>query len=166
MNCIFLEEAIGTHAIVYKSKPGLQRAIEAYLREDQRGLKICHSNTDRDGSSMILQSSTRGLCLTATADLPEYRREAYLLAMEEMAFQLGGNVEAKYTVTAPQVIDLLPPLPYEFCQLWQKLGKPLEYHECIGQRTHRLVRSIGQCRSVFNQRFSASLEDHNAQDAN
>jgi hypothetical protein len=102
INAIYLEQAIDTDAVVYKSAAGCRRALEWYLRETP-DLKSTTTATVGDYDILLqsldaeLAGRLRDEIREELQKLPEYRRKPYLQMLEAIARKLGSSCTATYT---------------------------------------------------------------------
>jgi Protein of unknown function (DUF4238) len=120
INSIFLEQAIDTRAIVFKSENGLRRALEAYLGCSTPGFKVVTKQEEL--KSIVLCPTPDGVNISQ--GLHDDGREAYLRLLETAAGKVGSTVEAKYEMRNARLVELLPPFPRRFHDLYCALGKP------------------------------------------
>lgn len=114
INCVFLEEALYTDRILFKSQNAFVRALESYLKEDKPGFKNVVIRLEHNRSS-------------ADQDTwPETRREGYLRALERVIANLGSTVKAKYTVAEPNIIEIFTHSDLRFLEGWTKLGMDMK----------------------------------------
>ncbi|KAK5447975.1 hypothetical protein LTS15_009474 [Exophiala xenobiotica] len=119
INSIFIEEAILTNTIVYKSSSALRKALESYLGIQKKGFKIAVEKP-REGGPEIWRADHNGVKKMDVA--PEYERQSYLGMLERIAWNLGSDCTAKFTLSTPRSIVIMPPLPPTFGPRYKKLG--------------------------------------------
>ncbi|KAK5052707.1 hypothetical protein LTR84_002573 [Exophiala bonariae] len=119
INSILIEEAVLTDMILYKSSSALRRALESYLGAEKPGFKIAIEKPREEGPE-ILRVDYCGIKKMDGA--PEYERQAYLGMLERIARSLGSDCTAKFTLSTPQSIVVVPPLPPGFSARYKKLG--------------------------------------------
>lgn len=116
INIMFLEEAIFSDTIVYKSSAGVQRALEAYLETDQPGFKLVLDPDRIDGFDDVVGSQHFGA-------VPEMHREAYLTMLHRIAKALGSTCGLALIRKPLNSITGLSCLPADFQKRYRKLGK-------------------------------------------
>ena len=119
---IFLEEAMQTETIIYKSEAGLRKAIDSYLETDQPGFKIVTERPPKDGPE-ILYTDHNGTISSWSTDIPTTLRRPYLEMLERVARQLGSDSHAQYTVQTPRSFTIMPPMSDKFAAKYKQLGK-------------------------------------------
>ena len=96
INQIFLEEALGTTKLVYKSSIGLRLALEYYLASDDPGFKQMIQKMHAEFPDHVPRFN---------GDAFDTRREEnrlpYIRMLENAAKTLGSTVTAKYTMIKP-----------------------------------------------------------------
>jgi hypothetical protein len=120
INSLFLEGAILTNAIVYKSSSALRKALESYLGMEEQGFKIAIEKPQGERHE-IWRADHNGVKKMGVT--PEYELQAYLGMLERIARSLGSDCTAKFTPRTPRSIMIMPPLPPTFITRYQKLGK-------------------------------------------
>lgn len=118
INTIFLENALGTVAIVYKSSGAFRTAIEHYLAEEEPGFKLAvRCRTGSENSIFCQEMRAQRLAWL----LPNIG-EAYLKLLETIAQSLGSTRTAKYPVVG--LPDGNPTQEgADFFSRYKKLGK-------------------------------------------
>lgn len=129
INSFFLEEALDTQAIVYKSDTGLRRALEAYLETNSTYYKLVKSIPGEGGFRNIMKIPRNGRSVIQFGYPFEYRHERYLQTLERLAKQIGSQIEARYSVTVPKALGLSPRWPSEFSKRYRMLGRLI--HICV-----------------------------------
>ena len=124
MNAHFLEEAIMTDTIVYKSPMALRKALESYVEMEKPGLKIAVDNPREKGPEIWCVDYTG---VKRIGDGPEYNRQAYLNMLERIARSLGSDCTANVILSTPKTCLIVPPLPPTFVTRYKKLGKRIYY---------------------------------------
>jgi hypothetical protein len=126
INSVFLEEAVGTRAIVFKTNLALQRAVEGYLKLDVPGFKIVEQVPQYRGTLVFLGPDGPRI----NQGHQVVNREEYLKFLETVAQDLGSSAKAKYEIRNAKVVEILPPLPLNFLNLYSALGK-LSWSELV-----------------------------------
>jgi len=117
INMLFIDTAIFTDAIVYKSISGIRRSLEAYLQENTVPLlkvalvldKICGFTDDVDIGNF--------------AAVPEIYRSAYLSMLHGVARELGSDCRIHINWKPFSSITGLHELPAQFGERYRKLGR-------------------------------------------
>ena len=125
---IFLEEAMQTETIIYKSEVGLRKAIVSYLETDQAGFKKVMEPPPKDGPE-ILYPDHSGTISSKKTDIPPTLRRPYLEMLERIARQLGSDCQARYTMHTPESFTIMPALSDTFVAKYRALG---ELRHCHG----------------------------------
>ena len=120
VNSIFLQEAIMTDTVIYRSWEAFRKALEAYLENDKVGFKVVwekpieggpeHWFTDHNGMKKVNEA-------------PEHKRLEYLQMLERIARGLGSQCRAKFTMRTLESVMISPPLPPLFIKRYRKLGE-------------------------------------------
>ncbi|KPI43225.1 uncharacterized protein AB675_7168 [Cyphellophora attinorum] len=103
INAIYLEEAIATDTVIYKSANGLRRALEWYLEETPH-LKDTVTTTPEQYEHLLhgldaeMVERLREGIREELEKLPEYRRKPYLQMLEAIARDLGSSCTARYNI--------------------------------------------------------------------
>lgn len=122
INSIFLEQAIQTNTIAYKSRTALCTALEAYLSLDNPHFKqTANVSTHLEGATCFYRDH-HGLRLEH--NLTFFRRRAYLSMLERVAAQLGSTTVAKTSPNTTRVELTMPHFPPSVLDRYKKLGKP------------------------------------------
>ena len=101
INILFLEEAKGTMAFVYKNPIGLRRALELHFLDEMPGLKsVMHLQGKGELSDILAESNDHNV-----NEAPQDSRESYLLMLQETAKQLGSTVQVKYGISSPAIVN-------------------------------------------------------------
>ena len=132
VNSIFLQEAIMTETIVYKSSSGLRKALEAYLEMEKVGFKVVLEKPIEEGPEIWFTDHNG---MKRLEEAPEYRRREYLQMLERTAGCLGSQCRAKFTLSTPQSVMITPPFPPTFISRYRTLGKRTD---CC--KNHKLTR--------------------------
>ena len=114
INAIFLEEALGTIAIVYKSPASLSRALEFYLLDDSLKIKQMY----RAPPTNVFENDVWG-------KWSEDKAAPYLQLLERIAKELGTTVVTKFTLIDPGRASLGSALGTTQTDVYGKLGKRL-----------------------------------------
>jgi hypothetical protein len=118
INSLFLEEAYKTQAIVFRTRSAFLRAVEAYLRLDMPGLKVIERLSQKRG--VVISAGPFGLNVSQGS--PVDQREGYLKLLETVAHDHGNSTKVKYHLRDAEVVEILPPLPQKFLELYLALG--------------------------------------------
>jgi hypothetical protein len=86
INSLLLEHAISTTSVIYKSKLGLQKALEAYFELDDLRFKIVREASPKDDCQHWLMD-TKNQELT-----PEVKRQAYLAMLQKILKEEFGRI--------------------------------------------------------------------------
>jgi Protein of unknown function (DUF4238) len=135
INSIFFEEAYKTQAIVFKTKSAFLRAVEAYLRLDIPGFKVIARPSQYRG--IVISVGAFGLA--TSQGTPIDQREVYLKLLETISHNHGNSIKLKYHSRDAEVVEILPPIPQKFLELYLALGR-LPLQPCDGL-LGRLVHS-------------------------
>ena len=117
INQIFLEEALGTTKLVYKSSIGLRLALEYYLLSEDLGFKQVIRKLDADLPDHVPRFNGEALDTRR-----EENRLPYLRILEDTAKILGSTVSAKYTVIDPVGLGCQMPVNTKFMEMKRELG--------------------------------------------
>jgi len=122
INSIFIEEAILTDTIVYKSSLALRKALESYLEIEKPGFKIVIEKPEGEGPEIWCADYNGAKNMDVA---PDYERREYLDMLERIARSLGSDCTAKFTLSTLNLFMIIPPLPATFGARYKKLGKKL-----------------------------------------
>ena len=142
---IFLEEAMQTETIIYKSETGLRKAIDSYLETDQAGFKIVMEPPPADGPE-ILYHDHNGTISSKSKDVPPTLRRSYLEMLERIARELGSHSHARFTMHTPTSFTIMPPLSDTFAAKYRLLGKQKQCHrntQLMMARLRQLGHDLG-----------------------
>lgn len=139
INQIFLEEALGTATLVYKSSIGLRLALEYYLASEDPGFKQMIRKVDAG-----LPDHVPRLDSYAWDTRREENRLPYLRMLENIAKNLGSTVTARYNMIDPVGIGRSMPNSTEFVEKYRKAGR-LGDKNPVGPRIMDLYRKFGKC---------------------
>ncbi|KAL2045100.1 hypothetical protein ABVK25_012241 [Lepraria finkii] len=114
INLMFLEQAIFTDAIVYKSDAGIRRAIEAYLETDLVGHKIVLDPDRIEGFDDVVDSRHMDY-------VPEMHREAYLTMLHRIVKEKGSTCVLALQRRPWSSITGLSCLPADFQKRYRQL---------------------------------------------
>ncbi|KAL8789537.1 MAG: hypothetical protein Q9195_006764 [Heterodermia aff. obscurata] len=118
INQIFLEEALGTTQLVYKSSIGLRLALEYYLTSEDPGFKQVIRKMDAD-----LPDHIPRLDGDAWDTRREENRLPFLRILENIAKTLGSTVTAKYNMIDPVGLAGSKHIGTELIDWYRKIGK-------------------------------------------
>jgi hypothetical protein len=122
MNTIFLENSFGTNVILFKSKPALRQALEAYLTTNISGFKcVSLPPSGFDGPFLITTLDKFEIVDT----WPDAEMVAFMKGLERIAGALGSAAKAKYSVVQAKPGMMGIPLFKDqgFMERYEKLGK-------------------------------------------
>jgi Protein of unknown function (DUF4238) len=118
INSLFLEEAYKTQAIVFRTISAFLRAVEAYLRLDMPGLKVIERLSQKRG--VVISAGPFGLNVSQGSPVDQH--EGYLKLLETISHDHGNSTKVKYHLRDAEVVEILPPLPQKFLELYLALG--------------------------------------------
>jgi hypothetical protein len=123
MNIIFIENAFGTKAILFKSKPALRRALEAFLLTNCPGFKVVTMPPHPSDGPFFITSDRFEIVET----WPDADKVSYFKGLENVARELGSGAKARYTVipTMPGTMGVALFKKQDFMKRYEGLGKRL-----------------------------------------
>jgi Protein of unknown function (DUF4238) len=119
INSLFLEEAYKTRAVVFKTKSAFLRAVEAYLRLDLTGFKLIERQGHYRGT--VISMGPSGLKISRGSPIDE--RGGFLKLLETVSHNHGSSTKAKYESLDAGAVEILPPIPSKFLELYFALIK-------------------------------------------
>ena len=126
VNSIFLQEAIMTDTVVYRSWRAFRKALEAYLENDKVGYKVVWEKPIEGGSEHWFTDHNG---MKKVNEAPEHKRLEYLQMLERAARGLGSQCRAKFTLRTLDSVMVSPPFPPLFIKRYRKLS---EGKHCCG----------------------------------
>ena len=121
INSVFLEEAIKTTVIAYKSPRGLRQALESYLELELPKFKQTVAEPEDNNGETIMYADHDGI--REEGNPPENRRHSYLKMIERVARELGSTSTAKLTYVTPRTVLIIPSFPQSVSDRYKILGK-------------------------------------------
>jgi hypothetical protein len=122
INCIFLEEAVLTDTIVYKSPAALRKMIDSYLTLEKPGFKLAIERPLGIESQALSQGS-KGYRDWKTLLAAGCERPDYLRMLERVATELGSNCTAKFHLFSLDSIACVSKFPPGFAATYKRLGE-------------------------------------------
>jgi hypothetical protein len=113
INSIFLEEAIVTETVVYKTPEALCKSLVFYLELDYGNFKTCVQRPP-DGTTGLWRIDINGTREVGDKPQPEFQRWEYLTMLERIVYELGGRCSPKHKTHELKTKWLLPPRPPGF----------------------------------------------------
>ena len=138
INQIFLEEALGTTKLVYKSSKGLRLALEYYLASEDPGFKQIFRKLHADLPDHVPRFSGEALDTRR-----EENRLPYLRILENIAKTLGSMTTAKYTTIDPFRLGGEIPISIELEDLYREFGRS-DDKSPVGTRFMGLYQNLGR----------------------
>ena len=138
INQIFLEEALGTTKLVYKSSFGLRLALEYYLASEDPGFKVVIRKVDPDLPDHVPRFDGGALDTRR-----EENRLPYLRMLENVASILGSTTTAKYTMMDPVGQEGKASIITRLMELKQNLGRSSDKSP-ISSRIMELYRNFSR----------------------
>lgn len=120
INSVFLEEAVLTNTIVYKTSHALRKALEFYLTIEKKGLKTVFEDTSDKQSEVV---TVHDGVMKPIRDVSVYHRRAYLDMLVCIASDLGSTRKLMLPLrSSGPLIALKPHMSSVFLRRYTNLG--------------------------------------------
>lgn len=120
INAIFLEQAVLTDSIVYRSEEALRNALEFYLDIEKPGFKAV-IDREFEESYEIWNLDYAGI--HSSNDTPEYSKRDYLEMLARIAGELGSSCSARCSIVTPRTCVVKPAMTAKFLDRYTALGE-------------------------------------------